>query len=149
MKSATETVREFFAQYGWEYEEIDEHNWVTGFQGEHKLYHIYVRMTEDWILLSIAPFVPRPTIDHKAEVYAQLMQANYEMTLAKFCVDPEGDVVLAVELPRENLPYAAFSTALDALSFYPDEYYPALLEFMGLSVKSSLTTSTEEDEQIG
>jgi hypothetical protein len=130
MSNIEETIHKFFTQYGWEYENIGESTWVTGFQGEYNLYYIYVRVTEDWILLSISPFVPRPAEAQKAAVYSRLMRANFEMTSVKFCIDDNDDVVLAVELTRRNLPYAAFETALDALSYYADIYYPMLLKMV-------------------
>jgi hypothetical protein len=48
------------------------------------------------------------------------------MNMAKFTIDNDGDVVLTVELPRENLDYSEFSDALGALTYYADQSYPAV-----------------------
>jgi hypothetical protein len=48
------------------------------------------------------------------------------MNMAKFTVDDDRDVMLAVELPRENLDYSEFSDALGALSYYADQTYEAV-----------------------
>ena len=120
-------VQGYFARYGWDYEEQDEDSWATGFRGDHGRCSIHVRLTDDWVYFAVDPVVPGfVSPESTDDIRAVLLLANYEMSLAKFCVDPDGDVILAVELPREGFGYDQFAIALDALSYYAEEYAPVL-----------------------
>ena len=76
----------------------------------------------------IAPFVLKPK-DPECErrLYRHLLRLNYEINMAKFTVDPDGDITLTVELPTENLDYSEFADAINALSYYADEHYLEIL----------------------
>ena len=56
-------------------------------------------------------------------MYQHLLKLNYEINMAKFTIDGDGDVILTVELPSENLDYSEFSDALGALAYYADDNY--------------------------
>lgn len=122
-------IHEFFATYGWQYEFDQETTaWHTGFRGDISNFNIFVHLTENWIYFSITPFVNAPT--HPgciAKLHQYLLRLNHLINLAKFGIDAEGDVVLTVELPTENLVYSEFADGLNALSFYADDFYRNIL----------------------
>ncbi len=60
-------------------------------------------------------------------LFAYLLRANHAINMAKFSVDTDGDVVLTVELPTENLDYSEFADGINALSFYADQHYVEVL----------------------
>lgn len=125
MAMTIETIESYFDQYGWQYERLDEAHLLTGFSSETaEIFSIYVTLAPSWVYFSIAPFVPAPT-DPGAEgkLYRHLLRLCQQINMAKFAVDGDGDVILSVELPRENLDYSEFSDALGALSYYADQNY--------------------------
>ena len=106
------------------FERIDPATWRSSFHAESKSFRFFVRLTESWIFFTIVPFVRAPedpAIEHR--LHRQLLRLNREINMAKFAIDDEGDVVLTVELPTENLDASEFRDALDALCFYADRHY--------------------------
>ena len=128
-------ISSFFQIYGWQFEPAGDGLYRTGFVGDSGHYEIWVRVAQPWIYFTIQPFVPRPEGgEHGPEVLELLLTANHEVNLAKFGLDEDGDVVLAVELPCEGFGYSHFADALTALSHYADLYGPrfeATLEAVG------------------
>jgi len=121
--ATTEIVSEFLKQYGWEYETDEEEFLVTGFRGETGTFRIFIQVDDAWVILAIVPFTPAPVSGCRDRLCRFLLRLNYEINLAKVGVDDEGDVVLLVEMRSEGLCFEDFAGALDALSFYADEYY--------------------------
>jgi hypothetical protein len=85
-----------------------------------------VRVTEDWLCLTIVPFVVAPA-DHSAasSLYRRLLELNHELTLAKLAID-QRDVILTVELPLEHLAPSQLRDGLDALVFYANAHHAEL-----------------------
>ena len=128
MSVTAETIESYFEKYGWTYERLDETHFLTGFSSEViDSFAIYISLTPSWVYFAIAPFVQAPTdaeCEHK--LYRHLLRLCQQINMAKFSVDADGDVILTVELPRENLDYSEFSDALGALSYYADQTYEAV-----------------------
>ena len=124
MAVTPETIKEYFGQYDWAYEQTDESDFQTRFRGDVSTFRILVRIAGDWVYFTIAPFVIAPK-DGECErkLYKHLLKLNHEINMAKFTVDQDGDVILTAELPSENLDYSEFSDALGALSYYADDNY--------------------------
>jgi len=123
-----ETLQAYFEQYGWTYERTGEGaqitDYRTSFRGDMAVFRIYVRLTDYWVFFSITPFVVAPQ-DPECErkLHKFLLRQNYEMNMAKFTVDDDGDVTLTVELPTASLDYSEFSDALGALAYYADDAF--------------------------
>ena len=124
MAVTPEKLEGYFEQYGWTFERVDESDFRTGFRGDVSSFRILVRIAGEWVYFSIAPFVVAPQ-DPECErkLYKRLLRLNQEINMAKFTVDGDGDVILTVELPSENLDYSEFSDALGALAYYADDDY--------------------------
>ena len=128
MAVTPETLEAFFGQYGWTFERTGEGDLGTdlrtGFRGDTGVFRIYVRLVENWVFFSIAPFVVAPR-DPECErkLHRFLLRKNYEMNIAKFTVDEDGDVILTVELPTASLDYSEFADALGALAYYADDAF--------------------------
>jgi hypothetical protein len=124
MPLTPEVLAGYFEQYGWTYQQIGDAHFRTVFRGDVSSFVIQIRIAGDWVYFSIAPFVVTP---HDAEcerkLYGHLLKLNHEINMAKFTVDADGDVILTVELPSENLDYSEFSDALGALAYYADDNY--------------------------
>lgn len=124
MSITAETIAGYFEQYGWSYDQLSETDFRTGFRGDVSIFRIIVHIAGNWVYFSISPFVVAPQ-DPVCErvLYKHLLFLNHEINMAKFTIDQDGDVILTVELPSENLDYSEFSGALGALSYYADDNY--------------------------
>jgi hypothetical protein len=128
MAVTAETIESYFKEYQWSYERLDDTHFLSGFDSEvTDTFPIFVTLTPSWIYFAIVPFVKAPQ-DPECErvLHGHLLRLCQEINMAKFSVDPDGDVILTVELPRENLDYSEFSDALGALSYYADQTYPTV-----------------------
>ena len=106
------------------FERIDAGTWRSSFHAESKSFRFFVRLTESWIFFTIVPFISAPKNPAAAHrLHARLLKLNRDINMAKFALDEDGDVVLTVELPTENLDASEFRDAMDALSFYADRHY--------------------------
>jgi hypothetical protein len=124
MAVVPETLEGYFEQYGWSYQRTVDTTFRTVFRGDISSFVIHVRIAGDWVYFSIAPFVVTPqNTECERKLYRHLLKLNHEMNMAKFTVDADGDVILTVELPSENLDYSEFSDALGALAYYADDNY--------------------------
>jgi hypothetical protein len=123
MELQTDDIPAFFETYGWRYERESQGLFRTGFVGDSGHYEIWLRITDEWLYFTINPFwKPAPDGRHPDAVLELLLKANYDLNLAKFGLDEEGDVLLAVEMPRVGFGYSHFADALTALSHYADQY---------------------------
>ena len=124
-----ETIHQFFHTYGWKYEfEEGSRTWHTGFRGDASNFSIFIHLTENWIYFTISPYVNAPAEPAcEQHLNAYLLRLNHVINMAKFAVDLDGDVVLSVELPTENLVFSEFADGLNALSYYADLHYREIL----------------------
>jgi hypothetical protein len=121
------TIDRYFDRYGWAVERTSEDSWRTTFRGELALYPLYVRLTEKYLFLSIVPFLLKPKPEAAQRFYWAMLRYNRDMNLAKLALDPDGDVVLTIELPLDGFDYPTFEQALSLLSYYADLTYRELL----------------------
>lgn len=129
MAATVETVNDFFKQYGWQFEyDPSTRTWLTGFRGDTSNFDVLVHLTDDWLYFIISPFVNAPREENcERGLYLHLLRVNHAINMAKFSVDSDGDVVLTVELPTENLDYSEFADGINALSYYADQHYMDVL----------------------
>lgn len=147
MAVTPDTIESYFKEYGWTYERMDDTHFLSGFDSEViDTFPIYITLSPSWVYFAIIPFVSAPE-DPECEraLYQHLLRMCQEINMAKFSIDPDGDVVLAVELPRENLDYSEFSDALGALSYYADQAYPTVY---ALATDPKATSSFAEEEDL-
>ena len=119
----------FFNTYGWDFRQEGEDLFRTGFVGDVGHFDVWLRVTEDWLFFSIQPYIPLfEGKAHGTEVLSLLLYANHELSLAKFALDEDGDLVLAVELPAKGFGYSHFADALTALSHYADLFHERFMQ---------------------
>ena len=114
---------------GWPLERLDETTWRSGFQSGTDRFRFFIRLTKDWLYLTIIPYAQVPN-DQALELalLRRLLVLNREVTLAKFALDKR-DVVLTVELATEGLSWTHLKDALDALTFYAAKHHAEVSGF--------------------
>jgi hypothetical protein len=123
MATPIDTVKAFLDKYGWKYDDLNQDTILSGFAGEKSRFTLFVKAAEDWLILSISPFVERPKPGCLENTLNYLAQLNFHATLVKFSVDEKGNIVLTVELPTNGLTFESFVASLEALCFYADDQH--------------------------
>jgi hypothetical protein len=130
-------IKAFFNQYGWNLEQQDEITLVSRFEGDSNIvFSVYVVVNEDWIIITISPFVANVCDECRIKLSYYLAQLNYHVMLAKFSMADRGDVILTVELPLPGLTFDAFVIGLEALCFYADDQFQLITE-LGTNLEAS------------
>lgn len=127
MVLTAETAAGYLSQYGWSYERAEEQLLVSGFIGRDRDFQFFIQHAEPWLLVATTRFIPQPISECRERFMTEALRLNYEMSLAKLGVDPDGDVTLLVELPTADLSYEQFALALDTLTYWANNAYLPLL----------------------
>jgi hypothetical protein len=126
MAIAPETVDDFLKQVDWKAVRQDDHNWSTGFRGDNATFNFHIRTTDVWIYFAL-PFPVKVQPAARANFIEHVLRLNYQMSMAKFMLDNDDDVILTVELPNAALQVGEFEDALRAICVYADENYVELV----------------------
>ena len=119
-----EHIEGYFDRFGWTFSRAKDEVWQTGFRGTTSSYRVTVQLTDNWVFFMINPYVVAPEDSgRRLRLYHHLLRLNYEANMAKFGIDAEGDVFLAIELPTQHFDYSHFADALSALAHYADDHY--------------------------
>lgn len=124
MSISPELIEEYFQRYQWSYTRSSENTWITGVRTTVSSFRIFIRVSEHWIYFVINPFVVSPPDDDdRLRLYYHILRMNLDMNMAKFGIDSDGDIFLAVELPTESFEYSHFSDALNGISHHAERLY--------------------------
>ncbi len=129
MALTPEHIEEFFAQREMPFTRLEDDTiWYAEFQAEGERFEFFVNLDEKegWVYFTINPFVPTPDPGCVDNLSRHLARLNFDVTLAKFVLDEEGDVALTVELPTEDMTYTHFVAALKALTSAAGEHHDEL-----------------------
>lgn len=123
-------IEQFFDQHKTPYTRAEDDTlWYAEMAAGGEQFEFFVNLDEEegWVYFTINPFVPTPDPDCLDNLGLHLARLNYDVTMAKFVIDDEGDVALMAELPAEGFVYAHFAAAVAALSNAAGENYDELL----------------------
>jgi hypothetical protein len=76
MPVTIETIGQYLKQYGWEDKARDEQLLATGFRGKSAVFRISVQVADPWVVLAIAPYVPRPAPDCRDRFSRYVLRLN-------------------------------------------------------------------------
>ncbi|MFZ5917307.1 MAG: YbjN domain-containing protein [Chloroflexota bacterium] len=129
MALIAEQITSFLEQRHVPHSHEDDNIWyseLTAGDETHEFF-IHLDLEQGWVYLTVNPFVPTPEPDCLDNVARHLARLNFDVTLAKFVIDDEGDVALTVELPIEDLALTHLATAITALGNAAGENYDEVL----------------------
>jgi hypothetical protein len=130
-------VARFFRRYGWSFDQLDEDTFRTSFRGKNAAFVALVRVTENWVVFTINPFVKGPDAGFGPVALKLLAVANQQTSLVKLGLDDDGDAFINVELPTEGFDYTQFSAALTALSHAADGLLVPILQAVVVDVRNA------------
>lgn len=91
---------------------------------------VFVRLTDDWLVASVVPFLATKG-DNSFELVRWLLRQNRDLNQARFATDEDGDVVLSVELPTESLDPGEIKSTFENLLAYAVEHRATLRRAAG------------------
>ena len=141
MALTPQQIGQFFDQHEMPYtRDEDDVLWYAEIAAGGEQFEFFVNLDEEegWVYFTINPLVPTPDPDCLDNLNRHLARLNYDVTMAKFVIDDEGDLALTVELPAEGFTYAHFATAITALSNAAGENYDELLNLSQAATAISL-----------
>jgi hypothetical protein len=122
-----EKVEQYLQQQGWPVTRIASGTLRSSFRGANATYPLVVQFEEGWVKLMVLPIARMPADASKAEVlYERLLRLNGEIMLARFSLDEDGDVLLSVEFPQDDLDPSEIHDSLDVLTYYAEKHAPEL-----------------------
>jgi hypothetical protein len=118
----------------WPFERAGDSTWFSAFRpsaGPGETITFFLRLTDDWLFLTIAPFAVLPD-DPATEtaLMRRLLELNRTINLAKFAIERR-DIVLTVELPTEDIATSQIRDGLDALSFFALKHHAEITAVAG------------------
>ncbi len=116
---------------GWPVIALSPGTWRSSFQGKASVFPLVIQVQESWCRLMVVPMVRLPADPEKAEsLYRRLLHLNSEMLLSRLSLDEDGDVILSVEFPVDNLDPSELRDSLDVLSCYADRHHVELRQIV-------------------
>jgi hypothetical protein len=113
---------------GWEPRVLGEHTWRCTLTGGAGTIRLVARHAGEWVYLSILPFFDKDSVkpwgggSFPAGFLGRLLAVNRNLTLVKFALDDDGDVMLCTELPTESLQKSEVETAATLLVRTTEQY---------------------------
>jgi hypothetical protein len=121
--SGTDRIESFLKEQGWPVTRIGDVVLRSSFRGESGMFPLVAQFEEGFLKLMVLPIVRMPADATKAEkLYEKLLRLNGEIMLARFSLDEDGDVLLSVEFPEDELDPSEVRDALDVLTYYAERY---------------------------
>jgi hypothetical protein len=129
VSAVTETeVLKVLAGLGWEARSLGEKTWRCTIESPVGPVRLVVRHAGAWLYLSVLPFFEPGSVkpwgngSYPLGFLGRLLAVNRNLTLVKFALDDDGDVVLRTELPTESLQHAEIETAATLLVRMTEQY---------------------------
>jgi hypothetical protein len=113
---------------GWEPRVLGEKTWRCTISTPVGAVRLVVRYAGEWLYLSVLPFFEAESIKpwgggkFPVGFLGRLLAVNRNLTLVKFALDDDGDVVLRSELPTESLQKSEIETAATLLVRTTEQY---------------------------
>lgn len=108
---------------GWVVDRLGETSARTLFRCGDTTLPVFVWTEEAFAVFAIVPFVRiEREVEACEDLFTLLLTLNRKINLARFGVDPDGDVALSVEWRREHLDPSEVRDALDVLAFYARDH---------------------------
>lgn len=115
---------------GWPHRQYDARTYRCDHASPEGELRVFVRLTDDWLVASVVPFLATKG-DNSFELVRWLLRQNRDLNQARFATDEDGDVVLAVELPTESLDPSEIKSTFENLLVYAVEHRATLRRAAG------------------
>jgi hypothetical protein len=122
-----EVLEAYLTEYGWTYHSAGENVWVTGFQGDTRLYPLLIRLSSTCVSFEIRPLLELDIDPRRApQLVRELLELNQKLQLVKLALTEGGELMLACQLLAIGFDFETLTRALGILAYYADEIAPDL-----------------------
>jgi hypothetical protein len=124
----TDDIPTVLTGLGWQPKILGETTWRCTIQSNAGVIRLVTRFAGAWLYLSIIPFFEPETIKpwggskYPAGFLGRLLAVNRNLSMVKFALDDDGDVVLRTELPTESLQKSELEMAATVLVRTTEQY---------------------------
>lgn len=146
---ADKEVPEILAGLGWQPRVLGEKTWRCTLRSGVGTIRLVTRHAGEWLYLSILPFFEPDSVKpwgagkYPTGFLGRLLAVNRNLTLVKFALDDDGDVVLKTELPTESLQRSEVETAATILVRTTEQYRVPVREAL---LEAARVSSQGKDE---
>ncbi|MDP3274064.1 MAG: YbjN domain-containing protein [Deltaproteobacteria bacterium] len=112
----------------WEPRALDERTWRCTLTTSVGTVKLVVRHAGAWLYVSVIPFFEAGSVKkwgrnkYPVGFLGRLLAVNRNLTMAKFALDDDGDIVLQSELPTESLTPALLANVAQLLLRTTEQY---------------------------
>jgi hypothetical protein len=112
-------MADFFAQYEWTAEEVEQDVWRSTFTTEsEEEFDLYVMVADEWIHFAVSPLAHIGAAEEKPRLVSSLLRLNQRIKVVRLGLDDQGDLNLVADAPRERFDFGDFALILDLLTEY-------------------------------
>lgn len=120
-----EVLEAYLTDYGWTFHHVGDNAWSTGFQGDHRVFPLTIRLSSTCIAFEIRPLLDLDIDPRRApSLVRELMELNHKLQLVKLALTEGGDLTLSCQLLATGFDFDMLARVLGILAYYADEIVP-------------------------
>lgn len=123
----SDTLESLLTEYGWTFEAKGGNTWMTGFQGEQRLYPLQIRLTQTCVSFEVKPLVDLTMeLGRWPDLSRELLELNARMQIVKVGVTEDGELTLACQVLSTGFDFEMLTRILGIIGYYADEVTPEI-----------------------
>ena len=127
MRTSSEQIETYLTRYGWAFDTISSHQWLTGWQGRYKVYGLSISASLSMISMKVDRYWdPRIDWEERADLLRYVCDINAQTPMVKLGIEKDGTISLLLQLWGTDLSYKDFSQALGLIGYYADSLFEEL-----------------------
>jgi hypothetical protein len=124
--TSIDKIINFLKADNWIFDQLNNNLIAVTFQGNYFLANIFISIDKEKVLFGILPYIETVQNECSVQLNKILLQINYKINFAKFCLDDENNVGLVLELNGNDLHQSEFLESLKLLILIADQFYQPL-----------------------
>ncbi len=123
----SDRLEHMLTEYGWTFESTGENAWLTGFQGEQRLFPLSIRLTQTCVSFEVRPLVDLVLDSVSCPVLSrEMLELNGRLQLVKLAVSERGEVSLTCQVLANGFNGDMLGRILGIIGYYADEVAPEI-----------------------
>jgi len=131
MNIKIDLICQYLQSYGWKYSPQNENELLVRFIGESSdtEFHLIIGVEQNWISMTIWPYLMPFPSDKKIDALQLLAYQNSRIKMARLGLTENGEAIMCLDIPSDDVTEEAFHWGLDVISYYADSLYPDFVSF--------------------
>ena len=123
----SDRLETLLTEYGWSFESTGDNAWLTGFQGEQRLFPLAIKLTQTCVSFEVRPLIDLVLDGASCPVLSrEMLELNDRLQLVKLAVSERGEVSLVCQVLASGFTGEMLSRILGILGYYADEVAPEI-----------------------